>query len=90
MLINEHFWQSLIPVFSGVGIGYAASRLFIPLIQIAYSTADSSLPLAVTRDVTDHLRLIAMILVTLVICVGVLIAIIRKLKIAQALKLGED
>jgi len=90
MLINEHVWQSLSAAISGVGIGYVVSYLFIPLIQMAYSSVDASLPLMVTRDFADHIRLVVIILAVLVICVSILITLIRKLKIAQALKLGED
>lgn len=90
MLVNEHLWQSLSAVISGVGIGYLVSWLFIPLIQMAYSSVDASLPLRVTRDFTDHIHLVVIILAVLMICVGVLITLICRLKIAQALKLGED
>ncbi|MBQ4090003.1 MAG: ABC transporter permease, partial [Clostridia bacterium] len=90
MLINEHFWQSVTSVAAGAGIGYLVSRLYIPLIQIAYSTANASLPLEVTRNLTEHIRLIVIILAVLVVCISVLITLVRKLKIAQAIKLGED
>ena len=90
MLINEHFWQSLTSVAAGAGIGYLVSRLFIPLIQIAYTSADASLPLEITRNMSEHIRLIAIILVVLVVCISVLITLVRRLKIAQAIKLGED
>ena len=75
---------------AGTGIGYLASWLFVPLIQLAYSSADASLPLTVTRDVGDHIRLVVIILAVLVLCVSLLIAIIRRLKVAQALNVGED
>jgi len=39
---------------------------------------------------SEHIRLIAIILVVLVVCINVLITLVRKLKIAQAIKLGED
>ena len=90
MLINEHFWQSVTSVAAGAGIGYLVSRLYIPLIQIAYTSADASLPLEITRNLNEHIRLIVIIMAVLVICIGVLIALVRKLKIAQAIKLGED
>ncbi len=90
MLLNEQFWQSVLSIASGAGIGYLVSRLYIPLIQIAYSSAEASLPLVVTRDLFDHVRLFAMNGVVLAACVTILILIIRRLKMAQALKLGED
>jgi putative ABC transport system permease protein len=90
MLINEHIWQSALPILCGAGIGWLVSTLYIPLIQIAYSSADASLPLAVTRDVLDHARLYIIIALVLLLCICVLVARIRRLKVAQALKLGED
>ncbi|MBQ4089440.1 MAG: ABC transporter permease [Clostridia bacterium] len=90
MLINEHFWQSVTSVAAGAGIGFLVSKLYIPLIQIAYSTANASLPLEVTRNLTEHIRLIVIIMAVLVVCISILIALVRKLKIAQAIKLGED
>ena len=90
MLINEHIWQSLMSVAAGTGIGYLVSYLYIPLIQIAYSSADASLPLIVTRDYTDHIRLIVIILTVLCVCVAALINIVRRLNVSSALKLGEE
>ena len=90
LLINEHLWQSVISMAAGAGIGVLVSRLYIPLIQLAYSSADATLPLQVYRDFADHIRLIAIILVVLVVCVCILVAIIRRLRMAQAIKLGED
>ena len=90
MLINEHFWQSVTSVAAGAGIGFLVSKLYIPLIQIAYSSADASLPLEITRNLNEHIRLIVIIMAVLVICIGVLITLVRRLKIAQAIKLGED
>ena len=90
MLINEHVWQSVMSVITGAGIGYLVSRLYIPLIQIAYTSADASLPPQVTRNISEHVRLIAIIAVVLVVCICVLITIIRRLRMAQAIKLGED
>lgn len=90
MLINEHLWQSVTSVIAGAGIGYLVSRLYIPLIQIAYTSADTSLPLEVTRNLSEHIRLIAIIAAVLVVCICVLIALIRRLRMAQAIKLGED
>jgi putative ABC transport system permease protein len=90
MLLNEQFWQSVLSIASGAAIGFLVSRLYIPLIQIAYSSADASLPLVVTRDLWDHARLFLINFGVLAACVTILILIIRRLKMAQALKLGED
>ena len=41
-------------------------------------------------DVSDTLRLLVIVAVMLIACMAILFTIIRRMKIAQALKLGED
>ena len=65
-------------------------RLYMPLIQIAYASSDSYLPLRTSVDVSDTLRLLVIVAVMLIACMAILFTIIRRMKIAQALKLGED
>ena len=74
----------------GVGIGTIASRLFVPLIQIAYTTADQVLPLEIVDLVSDYIRILGVLGVVMICCLGVLSYIVSKIKISQALKLGED
>ena len=90
MLLNEHLFISGAGILSGVLVGRLAARLYMPLIQIAYSSADNALPMKLITDSTDTVRLGIVIGLMLVICLAVIGAIIRRLEIAQALKLGED
>lgn len=90
MLINEQVWQSLTAILAGGGIGYLAGRLYIPLIQISYSTAEASLPLSISSDITDYIRLGCIVFAVIVACVYILIGIVRRLNVAEAIRLGED
>jgi len=90
MLINEHILLSLAPILAGTLIGYYASDLFVPLIQMGYSYSDQSLPLRIIAEPGDYIKLFAIIAFMLIACVVVLGVIISKIRIAQALKLGED
>jgi ABC-type transport system, involved in lipoprotein release, permease component len=90
MLINEQIFSGLFPIIAGGGIGYLAAVLFVPLLQTAYATSDQVLPLKLLIQLNDMLRLFIVVLLVLVVCLTVIMRIVSKLKITNALKLGED
>ncbi len=90
MLINEQFFISVAAILTGAGVGWLTARLYMPLIQIAYSSADNAIPLNIVSQQSDIVRLGIIVGAMILICLFVLGGIIRRMKIAQALKLGED
>ena len=90
MLINEHIWISGASILVGAGVGKLTSRLFMPLIQIAYSSIDNALPLRIVSEVSDDIRLAVIVGIMILGCLFILGWLIKEMKIAQALKLGED
>jgi len=90
MLINEHIFISGAAIAIGAVVGWLTAKLYMPLIQIAYSSSDRALPLQVVTGSSDMQRLAIIIGLMIVICLVILGGLIRKMKIAQALKLGED
>ena len=90
MLLNEQFCISLLSIAVGAVVGQLASRLYMPLIQIAYSSADNALPLRASVNAENTVQLVLVVGAMLLVCMTVLATIIRRMKIAQALKLGED
>ena len=90
MLLNEHLYISLFAILIGVLDGFVTSRLFMPLIQIGYSSADTTVPLSVSASASDMVRLAVIVFLMLAGGMTILSVIIRRMKIAQALKLGED
>lgn len=90
MLINEQCFLSLLPILTGVFFGWLAAKLYMPLIQMVYSSADYVIPLKVIFSTTDNLRLAVILIFVFGLCMSILIHMIQKMKIAQALKLGED
>ena len=90
MLLNEQFFISGMSILGGVLVGSVSAGLYAPLIQAAYSSADKVIPLEITSRVSDFLRLGGAIGLMVVVCLVVLGMLISKIKIAQALKLGED
>ena len=90
MLVVEQIFISGTAIGGGVLVGRLVSKYFVPLIQIAYSTADRVLPLDIIDAASDYVRLGIVIGLMIVVCMIVLGVLISKIKITQALKLGED
>lgn len=90
MLINEQIFISLVSIALGVGAGLLTSRLYVPLVQIAYASADTVIPLEIVSQSSDLIRLLLVVAVMVALCMAVLGVIISKIRISQALKLGED
>lgn len=90
MLINEQIFSSGVSIIIGGIIGGAASVLFVPLVQIFYSTTEQAVPLEVVSRQVDMVRLFGVIGVVILVCMIILGILISKINISQALKLGED
>lgn len=90
MLIHEQFFITGISMAAGIMVGVLTARLFIPLIQIAYTTSDQVLPLEIVSEADDYVRLFTVIGLAILVCMFILGRLISKIKISQALKLGED
>ncbi len=71
-------------------IGGIASDLFVPLFRSMYSPADRVPPFIVAASQSDYVKLYILIVVMLGGGFAVLGALIKKLNINKALKLGED
>ena len=90
MLLNEQIWLSLTSILMGALVGKLAAKLYVPLIQMAYSSERQLIPLEIVSVQSDALRLYIVVGIVMVLCMLILGRLIRKIKIAQALKLGED
>ncbi|MBR4443195.1 MAG: FtsX-like permease family protein [Clostridia bacterium] len=90
MLVNEHIFISGAAIATGALVGYLTARLYMPLIQIAYSSSDNALPLRVVSQQSDNVRLAIIVAAMIGLCLVILGVLINRMKIAQALKLGED
>lgn len=90
MLVNEQMFTGAFGIIFGLLIGWLASKMFVPIIQIAYSASDTVLPLELITKSSDVARLIIIIAVMFIICLAILINQVFRMKISQALKLGED
>ena len=90
LLVNEQFYITMTSIALGALVGEITARLFVPLIQMSYSAAEQVIPLMVVNELSDYRNLYSVIGIMIVICFGVLAFYISRIKIAQALKLGED
>lgn len=90
MLLNEQLFISGLSIVVGALVGHLTARLYMPLIQLAYAASDNALPLEVVRYAADDIRLFSAVGGMMLLCMVILGVLISRMKIAQALKLGED
>jgi putative ABC transport system permease protein len=89
MLACEQVLVSGMSILAGVGVGLLVSEHYVSLIQIGYSTG-CRLPLISASDSLDTIRLCIVMGVILAACMAVLGVTVKRIRIAQALKLGEE
>lgn len=93
-IISMLFWEQVltsgVAVLMGITIGGVASKLYVPFLQIIYSSAEQVPPFKVVAYASDYVKVYLVVIVMLVGSFGVLASFIKRMKIHQALKLGED
>ena len=90
ILICEQVMISLAAILVGLVIGGLVSYFFVPLLQMVYSAEQQVPPFRVVSSRADYYKIYAIVgfmLASGFIILGVLIS---KLKMVQAIKLGED
>ena len=89
-LFYEQILVSLMSVIIAIVIGGIASDLFVPLFSSMYSVAEQVPPLVAMAKRADYIKIYVIILAMLGAGYLVLGRLVHKIKISQALKLGED
>jgi putative ABC transport system permease protein len=87
MLFWEHMMTSGISVLVGIFIGYLTSVLFLPVLEKTFTTL---LPLVLTFNTADNLKVFLLVAVMIISGIVVLSRYISKLKINEAVKIGEE
>lgn len=90
MLVTEQVLTSGAAFLLGAAVGNATSQLFVPLFQLSFNPATQVPPFAVTFDPNDSLRLYTIVAIMVAIGLGILGYMLSRIKIHQAVKLGED
>lgn len=86
----EQLLVSGVAIAAGIAIGGVTGDLFIPLLQLVYSAAEQVPPFKIVADAGDYIKIYSVVAVMLVVGFGTLWRIIARIRIDQAVKLGED
>jgi putative ABC transport system permease protein len=90
MLFLEQAFTAGLSIALGLGIGRLASELFLPFLQTTESAANQVPPFRVIFRAEDMLQLYGVVIVMVVLGAGLLFTHIRRLRVHQAVKLGEE
>jgi putative ABC transport system permease protein len=91
MLLLEQLFTTGLSVAAGIGLGTMASRLFLPFLQGGSAGGTRQVPpFRIVFEAADMLKLYIAIGVMLAAGAGMLIVQLRRLRITQAVKLGEE
>jgi len=90
MLTLEQLFLSLGPFVAGIGAGTVATLLFSKLFAVVYLPEKHAVSLEMIVSGADFLRLAVIIGSAMILCFIVIRQIVRRMKITEALKLGED
>jgi len=90
MLALEQVLVSGVAIAVGFLVGSATSRLYAPLLQVANRAAETVPPFRVISLVADRLRIGAFVFVMLALGFSILAVFLTRIRIHQAVKLGEE
>ncbi|MFC3803410.1 ABC transporter permease [Cohnella sp. GCM10012308] len=90
MLAVEQLLTSGVAVAIGIIVGNLAARLYVPHFQIAFNPSTLVPPFEVIFARMDYIRLYSTVFLMLAIGLGILGFMLTRIRIHQALKLGED
>ena len=90
MLVNEQIFSSVLAVAGGAGVGVSATILFVKIVALVYLPQRHNIPITVYSNMWDMIRLAGVVVIMFAVCLIVLRLLLKNMKIAQALKLGED
>lgn len=90
MLGLEQLLISGAAVGAGFAIGRLASRLYVPLLQVVRNADESVPPLRVISMFQDQVRIAGFVTVMLMLGFGILSVFLFRIRIHQAVKLGEE
>ncbi|GAA0137795.1 hypothetical protein YSY43_46360 [Paenibacillus sp. YSY-4.3] len=90
MLVIEQVLTSGTAIMIGIWVGNITSRLFVPNFQIAFNPGTLVPPFRVVFEHTDFIRIYIVIGIMLAIGLAILGYMLSRIRIHQALKLGED
>ncbi|GFN30432.1 ABC transporter permease [Paenibacillus xylaniclasticus] len=90
MLLLEQLFTAGLSIGLGIAIGKIASKLFLPFLQTTDNVANSVPPFRVVFDSQDTNQLYGVVTVMMLIGAMLLLLHIRRLRVHQAVKMGEE
>lgn len=90
MLITEQIFTSGIACLLGMIIGGVTSLIYVPLFKLSLNIEQMMPPFAAVSDASDEMKIYIFTAIMLIVGSAILIGFLRKIKIDQAIKLGED
>lgn len=90
MLVGEQIMVSGAAILIGIATGNVTSALFVPLFELSFDPNKQVPPFKVTFDPRDQVRLYWIVIVMMMSGLIVLGHIVSRIRIHQAVKLGED
>ncbi|MBN3525993.1 ABC transporter permease [Paenibacillus apiarius] len=90
MLLLEQLFTAGLSIVLGIVLGKLASRLFLPFLQSAESAKQQVPPFRIVFEAKDTLQLYIVVGVMVVTGATLLLMHIRRLRVHQAVKMGEE
>lgn len=90
MLLLEQGFTAGLSILLGVGIGKLTSYIFLPFLQTADNVTTQVPPFRIVFDSKDTLQIYAVVIVMMAAGATMLFLHIRRLRVHQAVKLGEE
>lgn len=90
MLLCEQVLVSGVAILCGVFLGALSSKLYLPLFQLVFSPVEQPLPFRVISEAADARKIYVILGCLLLLCCMVLIRLVLRIRIDQAVKLGEE
>lgn len=90
MLLTEQILTAGLSIILGIVIGKLAGKLYLPFLQTADNVTTQVPPFRIVFNSQDTLQLYIVVLVMLLLGAGLLMWQIRRLRVHQAVKMGEE
>lgn len=90
MMGIEQLLTSGVACLLGMAVGGVTIRLFVPSLEVYFGAGRQVPPFQVVSEPMDEMRLYLFVLLMLLLGVGILTWLLSRIKIYQAVKLGED
>ncbi|GGH26123.1 ABC transporter permease [Paenibacillus segetis] len=90
MLLAEQILTAGLSIILGIVIGKVVGKLYLPFLQTADNVTTQVPPFRIVFNAQDTLQLYVVVLVMLLLGAGLLFWQIRRLRVHQAVKMGEE